>query len=115
MRRKNLLVRFTLVRFTLVGVVTSCVISCRTPDQVQQPVEKQQIPRSSAPSDCINLNTASVKQLESLPGIGEVIAKRIIEYRERQGPFRRPEEVIIIDGVSEAKYRQIEDRLCAGD
>jgi competence protein ComEA len=61
---------------------------------------------------CLNLNIATADELIKLPGIGEVIAKRIIDYRERHGRFRRPEEIIIIEGFSEKKYRAIAGMLC---
>jgi competence protein ComEA len=61
---------------------------------------------------CVNLNTASAADLIKLPGIGEVMAKRIVDYRERNGLFRRPEEVIIIEGFSEKKYRAIAGIVC---
>jgi len=50
--------------------------------------------------------------LKELPGIGEVMARRVIDYRERHGRFRRPEEIIIIEGFSEKKYRAIAARIC---
>jgi competence protein ComEA len=61
---------------------------------------------------CINLNRATAAELMQLPGIGEVMSRRIIEYRERNGPFRRPAEVIIIAGFSEKKYRALAERIC---
>ena len=61
---------------------------------------------------CLNLNTATAGELIKLPGIGEVIAKKIIDYRERHGGFRRPEEIIIIEGFSERKYRAIAGMIC---
>ncbi len=61
---------------------------------------------------CLNLNNATAEELIRLPGIGEVIAKRIIDYRERHGRFRRPEEIIIIEGFSERKYRVIAGMVC---
>jgi competence ComEA-like helix-hairpin-helix protein len=75
------------------------------------------VPSAVQPSEvsrrqCINLNTATAKELERLPGIGEVLARKVIEYREQNGPFRRPEEIIIIDGFSERKYRAIADVVC---
>lgn len=60
----------------------------------------------------VNLNTATAQELIQLPGIGEVMAKRIIDYRERHGRFRRPEEIIIIEGFSERRYRAIADLVC---
>jgi competence protein ComEA len=61
---------------------------------------------------CVNINTATAEELMRLPGIGEVIAERIIEYRQRNGLFRRAEEIIIVDGMSERKYRAIRELVC---
>jgi competence protein ComEA len=61
---------------------------------------------------CVNLNTATVEELMSLPGIGEVTSKKIIEYRERNGRFNRAEEIIILEGFSDNKYREIAELIC---
>jgi competence protein ComEA len=60
----------------------------------------------------MNLNTATAEELTRLPGVGEVIAERIIAYRERHRRFHRPEEIIIIEGFSEKKYRAIAGSIC---
>ena len=57
----------------------------------------------------INLNTASTKELETLPGIGKGLAERIIEHRENHGPFRRPEHLLIVRGISEKRFRALRD------
>jgi competence protein ComEA len=67
---------------------------------------------ASSHRQCVDLNTATAEELAGLPGIGEVMARKIVEYRELNGPFRRPEEIIIIDGFSERKYRAIADVVC---
>ncbi len=59
----------------------------------------------------IDLNSATAKQLESLPGIGPTTAKRIIEHRTKVGKFERIEEIINIKGMGEKKFRKIKDRL----
>lgn len=48
----------------------------------------------------VNINTASVDQLKELPGIGDVLAQRIVTYREFNGPFKHPEELSQVEGIS---------------
>lgn len=69
---------------------------------------------SPANGPCLNINTASAAELSMLPGIGEVLAARIVDYREQHGAFRRPQEIIIIEGMSERRYRKFAARICVG-
>ena len=55
----------------------------------------------------ININTASLTEIEKLPGIGEVLAGRIIAHRQEHGPFRRVEHLMMVRGVSDRKFREI--------
>ncbi len=57
--------------------------------------------------DPIDLNRATVAELQTLPSIGPVLAQRIVEHRRKHGSFRRPAEILAIRGVSARKYRQI--------
>ncbi len=59
----------------------------------------------------ININTADAATLELLPGIGPALAQRIIDYRERNGPFARPEDVMNVTGVGPAIFAQIQDSI----
>lgn len=52
----------------------------------------------------VNLNTATRWELMSLPGVGEVLADRIIEYRTASGPFRAPEELMNVQGIGESLF-----------
>ena len=55
----------------------------------------------------ISLNTASANELMRLPYVGQTVAQRILEYRRKHGSFRRPQDIIIIKGLSAKRYRQI--------
>ncbi|HWQ35998.1 MAG TPA: helix-hairpin-helix domain-containing protein [Blastocatellia bacterium] len=55
----------------------------------------------------INLNTASARELMRLPGIGPTLAQRIVEHRHKHGPFRRPQDVIIVHRMNAKLYRRI--------
>ena len=56
----------------------------------------------------IHINSASVSELMSLPGIGETLANRIVSYRETHGDFTTTEELMEVDGIGEKKYAAIE-------
>ena len=55
----------------------------------------------------VNINEAGARELESLPHVGPALARKIIEHRERYGPFRRPEHVLVIEGMSEARFQEL--------
>jgi len=66
--------------------------------------ERLQTPR-------VNINTASADELEKLPGIGKGLAERIIDHREKVGPFRKPEHLIIVRGISDKRFRALQDLI----
>jgi len=57
------------------------------------------------PAQPININTAAADELTKLPGVGPATARAIIAYREKHGPFRRVEELLIVRGISRARLR----------
>lgn len=59
----------------------------------------------------INLNTASAQELETLPGIGEVKAQAIIDYREQEGPFQTIDQVMEVKGIGEKTFESIRDLI----
>ena len=59
--------------------------------------------------DRLDLNTATAAELQELPGIGEVIAQRIIDYRELCGRFLDPEQLMEVDGIGQAKYEKLRE------
>jgi competence protein ComEA len=61
----------------------------------------------------INLNTATIEQLDTLPGVGPAIAKRIIEYRDGVGGFSAVEEITQVSGIGEATFAKIKGSIRA--
>ncbi len=66
---------------------------------------------SKGENEKVNINTASQSELDGLPGIGDSIAQRIIDYREQNGNFKSIEELKEVKGIGEAKFEEIKDRV----
>ena len=59
----------------------------------------------------VDLNHADKEALMTLPGIGEAKAEAILSWREEQGPFEEPEDVMRIPGIKEAAYEKLKDKI----
>lgn len=94
-----------ILAIVLVGSFGACMT--RSPSAKARRLEA----RSSPVPLHLNINTASAQELEQLPGIGKVIAERIVAYREQNGRFKRREEVMLVDGISEKKYEEIRSMI----
>lgn len=108
------------MRLLFISLALLAIASCRSGDNA---LNRNVAPSSNGNSEissvstktiapCVNLNIATLEDLIKLPGVGDVIARRIIDYRGTHGRFRRPEEIIIIEGFSEKKYQAIADMVC---
>jgi competence protein ComEA len=64
---------------------------------------------ASAGNGLISLNQADAAALEALPGVGPVLAERIIAHREERGPFQSVEDLLEVPGIGEAKLASIRD------
>ncbi|HKI50128.1 MAG TPA: helix-hairpin-helix domain-containing protein [Desulfobacteria bacterium] len=62
-------------------------------------------------ADKVNINTADKEVLSSLTGIGPVTAERIIEYRDKNGPFKSKEEITKVKGIGEKTFQKIKDLI----
>jgi competence protein ComEA len=67
--------------------------------------------KAAVPRGPVNLNRATISQLDSLDGIGPVIAKRIIAYRTINGPFTAVEDLLKVSGIGDAKFAQIKEKI----
>lgn len=80
------------------------------PDEPEEAVQTVVEEAADATADDrLDLNTATAEDLQELPGIGEVIAQRIIDYRELCGRFLDPEQLMEVDGIGQAKYEKLRE------
>jgi competence ComEA-like helix-hairpin-helix protein len=106
--------------FLFVAVSTLMVAGCTADETVSKSKPNisntaSEIPHSAseisiATSDSdgpININTATSEELQRLPHIGASMARKIIEHREKHGLFKRPEQLMMISGISDVRFRRI--------
>ena len=62
----------------------------------------------------ININTATVTQLQMLPNIGETLAQRIIDYRNTHGDFKSVEDITLVEGIGQKRLDEIREFITVG-
>ena len=80
----------------------------------QTPLPEQTTPETVAVTFPIDINRADAEQLTALPGIGEVLAGRIIAYRQENGNFASTQELINVEGIEEKRMDAILDLITVG-
>jgi competence protein ComEA len=77
----------------------------------QEPAKGRPAAKPAPVITAININTASVKELDALPGIGAKTAALIVEYRQKNGPFKKVEELMNVRGVGEKSFLKLKPQL----
>jgi competence protein ComEA len=98
LRRHSLISALALVACLAAGVAVEAQ------DQTAPATKKPTAPTAAAP---LNLNTATAAQLETLPGIGPAVAARILEHRQKNGNFKKVEELMNVKGIGEKAFLKI--------
>ena len=88
---------------------------------VSIPLRQQAVPADTQPEPSprdaslpVDINTADAAELAQLPGIGEVLAQRIVDYRRAHGRFTAPEQLANVEGIGEGKLEAILERITIG-
>ncbi len=68
-----------------------------------------------APTAKVNINTASVEQLTTLPGVGPKLAGRIVEYRQKSGSFKTTQDLLNVKGIGEKNFAKMGSWLTVGE
>jgi competence protein ComEA len=92
----------------IVAVITSGAIpaAAQQPSAKSKPAAAPAKPAGTATAS-VNINTATQAQLESLPGVGVKAAARILEYRQKNGNFKKIEELMNVKGIGEKSFLKI--------
>jgi comEA protein len=68
-------------------------------------------PAAVKPAAQVNLNTASLAELQTLPGVGARTAERIVEHRQKKGPFKKIEELMAVQGIGEKSFLKLRAQI----
>ena len=97
-------------RFT-VGAVALCVVTACFGIAPAHAGRGSHGVTETATHEAVNINTADVKELMALDGIGHRVAEKIVEYRTAHGPFKKAEEIRKVHGVGEHLWEKNRDRI----
>jgi competence protein ComEA len=73
------------------------------------------VPALAADLQKVNLNTATLEELITLDGIGQKVAERILDFREKNGPFQKPEDLMMVKGVGEKIFEANSSKIVVQD
>lgn len=95
--------------------VLAC-LAAATAVAAQQPKPAGDAARAAKPASTpiVNINTATAAEFEALPGVGPKMAARIVEYRQKNGPFKKVEELMNVRGLGEKNFLKLKGQLTLG-
>ena len=97
----------------MVPLAAACLLAVHTPtlSAAQSKPASRTTTAKPAAGKVVNINTASVAELNGLPGIGAKTAALIVEYRQKNGPFKKIEELMNVRGIGEKNFLKLKAQL----
>ncbi len=99
----------TLKKMNLALALALCLSLALAP--VSALAQQSKASSKAAATEKVNLNTATLEQLQTLPGVGPAVAKRILEHRTKIGKFNKIDEILNVKGIGEKRFQRMKDRL----
>jgi competence protein ComEA len=97
---------------TLLSFVAALVLMAGIPHA--EAMAQRTSKTANKPAGMVDLNTANATELEALPGIGSSTAARIVEYRTKNGPFKKIEELMNVQGIGEKSFLKLRSQITVG-
>ena len=94
-----------IARVASIPIVALLLFGCTSAERFTQ---LEANPSSVSSSETININTASNDELRRIPNVGKRLAEEIIEHREKHGRFRKAEHLMLLHGISDRRFREIQ-------
>jgi len=100
---KRLVSTLGLLSFLLAVIAAAPALAAQAEGKAQ--------PVAASTARVVDLNTASAEELTTVPGIGPTLAQRIVEFREKEGPFRRVEDLMKVKGIGEKSFQKLRQHV----
>lgn len=98
-----------------IAVQTEYAVQSQPVQETTVPQESSQENEAAEETNIVDLNTASLEELMTLPRIGQTLAQRILDYRAQYGKFSAPEQLMDVDGIGETTYEGLKDLITVED
>ena len=99
----------------LAAALLACAALPAAAEQAKPSAPAKTTAAKATPASPVNINTASPAQLQTLPGIGAKAAQRIIEFRQKNGAFKKPEDLMNVKGIGEKSFLKLKPLITVGD
>jgi competence protein ComEA len=100
--------------FSILTLAAALALAPGTVHSQEKPPARPAAGKAPVVKSPLNINTATAAEFEGLPGIGARTAARIVEYRQKNGPFKKVEELMNVPGVGEKSFLRLKAQLTLG-